>query len=94
MSGGKIWLQACSCTGSIPYILVQWARPNICDWLSTISNMAEGQDNNKETVSNLEVKFVGGSRYDLSNLPKTKSGKRRRSFCRRKIPQQLEDIGL
>ncbi len=41
-----------------------------------------------------EVKFVGGPRYDLSNLPKTKSGNRRRSFRRRKIPQQLEGIGL
>ncbi len=56
--------------------------------------MADGQGNNKQKVPKFEVKFVGGPRYDLSNLPKTKSGNRRRSFRRRKIPQQLEGIGL
>jgi hypothetical protein len=54
----------------------------------------DGQGNNKQKVPKFEVKFVGGPRYDLSNLPKTKSGNRRRSFRRRKIPQQLEGIGL
>ena len=57
-------------------------------------DLAASQGNNKQKVPKFEVKFVGGPRYDLSNLPKTKSGNRRRSFRRRKIPQQLEGIGL
>ena len=37
-----------------------------------------------------EVKRVGGPKYDLANLAKTKSGKRRQSFRRNRVPKPDE----
>ena len=51
--------------------------------------MADGNKQTNQPVKKFKVKFVGGGRYDLASLPKTKSGTRRSSFRRSTVPQQL-----